>query len=99
LALVADDGHRPPETPHHRTASGEEDNVKPEGAPVRAASAPPLAPPTDSPEAVMPATLFAASLFAQRMQVFARAAAQLEAKARRNWTPPESSLRLRDRAV
>jgi hypothetical protein len=98
LALVADDGHRPQEMPHHRTSGGEEDNGEPEGVPARAAMAPPLALPTDSPEALMPSTLFTATLFAQRMQVFARAAADLHHQ-RRTWTPPESAFRLRDRAV
>jgi hypothetical protein len=100
LALVVDDDRHAPGMAARDPADCNGDEAGPEpGGDAARDLAPPLPLPTDSPEAVMPATLFAATLLGQRMQDFARAAAHLHHNRKRTWTPPDSPLHLRDRAV
>lgn len=55
--------------------------------------------PLDAPAATIPGTLFAASILGQRMRTFDQAVRTLHDARREPWTPPESSLHLKDRAI
>ena len=81
----------------NRDESGAEGGPQPIEAAAPAHHAPP--PPVNEEELVPAETLFTATLMANAMGPTEAASDALLRRSERNWTPPESQLRLKDRLI
>lgn len=97
VSAMGADRHGTRDLPHREEAEAAPTESPAPTAPHAAPPAPEL--PLDEPAATIPGTLFAASLLGQRMKTFDRAVRTLHDARREPWTPPDSGLQLKDRAV
>lgn len=97
VSAMGAERHGTHDLPHREEAEPAAADTPPAAAAHAATPVPEL--PLDAPAATIPGTLFAASLLSQRMKSFDSAVHALHEVRREKWTPPDSALQLKDRAV